>query len=97
MGSSEAKCMELGDGILRKINQNQKDQTYAPYHMVQILIFPVWCVYVTLVSGEFAAYCVCAHMCVHTDKEGRGQYSVSSLNCSSSLFFETGSHTEPEV
>lgn len=66
MGSSEAKCMELGDGILRKINQNQKDQTYVLYHMVQILTFPVWCVYVTLVSGEFTAYCVCAHTCVYT-------------------------------
>lgn len=78
MGSSEAKCMELGDGILRKINQNQKDQTYVLCHLVQILIFPVWCVYATLVSGEFTAYCVCAHMCVYTQTR-RAEVSTECL------------------
>lgn len=55
-----------GGWYIRKISQNQKDQTCVLYHTVQMLIFPVWCVYVTLVSGEFTAYCVCAHMCVYT-------------------------------
>lgn len=76
MGFSEAKCMELRDGILRKINQNQKDICSLSFG--SDINFSCVVVYATLVSGEFTAYCVCAHMCVYTQTR-RAEVSTQCL------------------